>query len=56
MVVGQLFVSKNMERIHGLDKKLGFNQWFPKGWSNYPGQLVMRFSLINGKMREDKKL
>lgn len=41
------------QEIQELDKKLGFSQWFPEGWSNEPGQCAMKLSLINGKKRED---
>lgn len=52
--MGQLSVGKNMKGIHELDKKLRFNQWFPKGWSNEAGQFVMKFTCTDGKMRRDK--
>lgn len=52
LLVGQLVVRENMEGIHEL--KLGFNQWIPEGWSNEPGQLVMKLLVINGKMRKEQ--
>lgn len=54
LLVGQLFVRENMEGIHELEIKLGFNQWIPEGWSNEPGHLVMKLLLINGKMRKQQ--
>ena len=54
LLVGQLLVRENLERIHELEIKLGFNQWIPEGWSNEPGQLVMKLLLINGKMRKEQ--